>query len=85
MIIRGLLLALLLASSAHAEVMTALNPPFIPMNTTVAGLPACTAANTGVVYRVTDALTPLLNIAVVGGGAVAVIVRCNGTNFLVGQ
>lgn len=87
--IRGILfsLAALVAMTAvaRAETMTALNPPWIPMNVTFAQLPVCNAASTGVVYRVTDALLPVLNVAVAGGGAVAVLVRCNGTSFTVGQ
>lgn len=81
----ALSLAFAAATPCAAEEMLILNPPFIPQNTTVAGLPTCNAANTGVVYRVTDSLLPVLGIAVAGTGAVAVIVRCNGTAFLVGQ
>lgn len=72
-------------SLANAESFNVLNAPAIPINTTVTALPTCTASNSGVVYRVTDSLVPALGVAVAGGGAVAVIVRCNGTSWLVGQ
>lgn len=80
--------ALLLASSAHAQVATqvvSIGSGNIPPSTTVGSLPACAAATTGWVYSVTDALAPALGIAVAGGGAVTVLVRCNGTSWLVGQ
>lgn len=54
-------------------------------SSTVAGLPACNAGATGLVYTVTNALTPALGLAVVGGGVVSVVVKCNGTSWLVGQ
>lgn len=70
---------------AHAEEMQTFWPGAVPQNTTTAALPACVAANAGVVFRVTDALLPALGISIGGGGAVSVLVRCNGTNWLVGQ
>lgn len=52
---------------------------------TVSALPVCSSATTGWVYLVTNALLPILGMAVAGGGGVSVLVRCNGTNFIVGQ
>jgi hypothetical protein len=49
----------------------------------VAALPACNAANTGLIHLVTDALSPTTRVAVVGGGAVIIPVVCNGTNWIV--
>lgn len=57
----------------------------VPPSVTVAQLPACSAATSGWVYRVTDSLLPALGVAVAGGGAVSVLVRCNATAWLVGQ
>lgn len=51
---------------------------------TVAGLPACTAALNGQIYTVTNALAPALAVAVAGGGAVTVLVHCNGAAWVVG-
>ncbi len=51
---------------------------------TVATLPTCNAANRGLHYLVTDALTPVVLAAVVGGGAVVVPVVCNGSTWIVG-
>lgn len=51
--------------------------------TTVAALPACTAANRGVMYVVTNALLPVALATVAGAGAVVVGVMCDGTNFIV--
>lgn len=77
---------LLFASGASAETMLVVNQPFIPLTSSVATLgTTCLAAQTGFVYRVTDALLPALGVTVAGSGAVSVLVRCNGTNWLVGQ
>lgn len=84
-VLLAVLAVLSVSKIAHAESYAVLNAPAIPINTTVAALPACTAANSGVVYRVTDSLVPALGASVAGGGAVAVLVRCNGTAWLVGQ
>lgn len=81
----AILTALLFATSASAETTQVLNPPLIPVNVTVAQLPTCNSTTLGQVFRVTDSLVPALGGVVAGGGAVAVIVRCNGTSFLVGQ
>jgi hypothetical protein len=83
----GVIAALACAGVALAQSRTAVVAiaPSIPPNTTVAGLPVCSATTSGWVYRVTDALVPALNGVVVGGGAVAVVVRCNATSWLVGQ
>lgn len=78
-------LSLLAAHPCAAETVQVLNPPFIPQMITAASLPTCNAASTGVVYQVTDSLLPALGIVVAGGGAVSVLVRCNGTSWLVGQ
>lgn len=51
---------------------------------TVAGLPTCNASALNRIYTVTDALTPAIAGIVAGGGAVTVMVRCNGTNWIVG-
>lgn len=53
-----------------------------PPPSTVAGLPAASAAM-GSIYQVTDALTPTIGAAVVGGGAVNLYVKSNGTLWLV--
>lgn len=49
--------------------------------TTVAGLPTCNAGNKGRWQGVTDANGPTYNATVAGGGAVAIPVYCNGTNW----
>lgn len=49
--------------------------------TTVAGLPTCNAGNKGRLQGVTDANAPTYNATVAGGGAVAIPVYCNGTNW----
>lgn len=51
---------------------------------TAAALPTCNAAALNRIYTVTDALAPAIAGVVVGGGAVTVMVRCNGTNWIVG-
>lgn len=71
--------------AASGEQMNVLSPQTVPPNVIASALPACTAGNIGVVYRVTDSLLPALGVIVAGGGAVAVLVRCNGTSFLVGE
>lgn len=50
---------------------------------TVAGLPTCNSGAQGLMYFVTNALGPVALSAVVGGGAVAVGVTCNGTTWIV--
>jgi hypothetical protein len=51
--------------------------------TTVAGLTACAAGVAGAIAGVSDALAPVALANVAGGGAVAVSVYCNGTNWIV--
>lgn len=53
------------------------------IGSTVAALPACNAASKGKEYMLNDATTPAWNATVVGGGAVVIIVFCNGTNWVV--
>ena len=76
-----------LYSVAHAQLSIISGPApstsSIP-NVLVAGLPACSATNLGQVYVVTNALTPTILVAVVGGGAVVILVHCNGTAFVAG-
>jgi hypothetical protein len=51
---------------------------------TVANLPACAAGTEGLIYGITDALTPVALSAATGGGAVHTLVYCNGTSWIVG-
>ena len=51
---------------------------------TVAALPAAATAGAGARSFVTDALTPVFGSTVTGGGAVAVPVYSDGTNWIVG-
>lgn len=53
-----------------------------PGSQTVAGLPAAAGA-VGTTRYITDALTPALGVAVVGGGAVKALVWSNGSNWIV--
>lgn len=69
-------------SSASAQFATATQNLRVPM-VTVAGLPTCNAASQGLIYGVTDALTPVALSAPTGGGAVVVQVFCNGTAWIV--
>lgn len=50
---------------------------------TVATLPTCNSAARGVMYIVTDALTPIALAAVASGGSVVIGVTCNGVNWIV--
>jgi hypothetical protein len=52
--------------------------------TVVGSLTACGAATEGLIYGVTDALTPIALSAVAGSGAVHTLVYCNGTSWIVG-
>jgi hypothetical protein len=79
---------LLFAGAAHAQEarpVIVVGPAMQAPSTTVGALPACNAASSGNVYLVTNALVPVLGATVVTGGAVSVLVRCNATNWLVGQ
>jgi hypothetical protein len=82
------LLLMLCASSAYAQdaahVVRIGTSAAVP-SVTIASLPTCNAASAGNVYLVTNALTPVIGSSVVAGGAISVLVRCNGTNWLVGQ
>lgn len=81
----ALVAILLLTAAARGDGFFAFGvPSFGQPSSTVAALPSCTAALTGVIYTVTNALTPALNVLVVGGGAVTVLVHCNGTSWVVG-
>ncbi len=51
---------------------------------TVGTLPTCNAASAGLIMMVTDSLLPALGVAVAAGGAVNVMVFCNGTNWIAG-
>jgi hypothetical protein len=85
---RTLIALLLLCGAASAQVSmtspTATVPAFGVPSSTVSGLPTCNAASNGQIITVTNALTPALAVAVVGGGAVSVLVHCNGTSWIVG-
>ena len=51
---------------------------------TVGTLPACSVSNKGQVLFVTDALAPVLGVSIVAGGAVNVMVFCNGASWIAG-
>lgn len=73
--------------AAQAQLVDVSGPPFSIANvltTTVVALPACTAATSGLVYRVTDALLPTVLGTVAGGGAVSTLVHCAGTLWVAG-
>lgn len=53
------------------------------IGSTVAALPTCNAGSKGKEYMINDATVPAWNTTVVGGGAVVVIVFCNGSNWVV--
>lgn len=72
-------------SLAAAQRLTGSSLYNYPPSATTTTLPTCNAGAIGAVYIVTNALTPALGLTVVGGGAVSVVVKCNGTNWLVGQ
>ncbi len=83
---RVLALLLLLSSTALAQQATIAVPPlrvFGNPSTTVASLPTCNAGANGFIYTITDALAPTIAGIVVGGGAVTLMVHCNGTNWIV--
>lgn len=61
--------------SSHIPNIGAIQLPF----STVAQLPVCDAQHIGVLRTVTDAAAPTFNATVAGGGAVRVLVLCNGT------
>jgi len=51
---------------------------------TVSSLPACATATMGVQYLVTDANATSFHSIAAGGGATAIVVTCNGANWLLG-
>jgi len=53
------------------------------VKTSVGTLPTCNASAEGLIFGVTDALTPAALSVVVGGGAVHVSVYCNGSSWIV--
>lgn len=57
--------------------------PTRPSATVGGTLPTCNAGNLGRMYWVTNATAPVALATVVGGGAVAIGVTCNGTNWIV--
>jgi hypothetical protein len=72
-------------NAAHLEAQDVRISPGIPqtVGSTVAALPACTAALEGTIRFVTDALTPAALATAVGGGAVHVAVMCLNTAWVV--
>jgi anti-sigma-K factor RskA len=84
----GLLALLLVAATAQAQhsdgdkrAITFTSVPAI----TVASLPTCNAGSNGLIYKITDALTPIVAAVAVGGGAVSVLVHCqSGTGWVIG-
>jgi hypothetical protein len=82
--IRSILIGFLLfAGTAYAQIATTNPTGRVPL-TVVGSLPACAAGTEGILYGVTDALTPVALSAVVGGGAIHTLVYCNGTSWIVG-
>ena len=53
-------------------------------SSTAAALPSCIATLRGSMFVVTDALVPVALATLAGGGAVTVLVFCNGSNWIVG-
>lgn len=79
------LLVLLLADVAQADGVFAFGvPSFGQPQTTVNSLPACNTSTNGTIFTVTNALAPTLAGIVIGGGAITILVHCNGTNWVVG-
>lgn len=82
-LIIGFILTVSLTGSAWAQSgSSAVVLPVAPLSV-VASLPTCAAGTKGAIYMATDALTPVALSTVVGGGAVNVLVVCNGTNWIV--
>jgi hypothetical protein len=85
---RLILLALLIAGPALAQNShgdkRAITFSTVP-SVTVGGLGACGAGNNGAIFKISDALTPVVAAVAVGGGVVAVLVHCqSGTGWIVG-
>jgi hypothetical protein len=66
-----------LAGTKHVAVIS--TGQFRSVGILVASLPVAAAGNAGAIATVTDALTPALGVAVVGGGAVTALVFSNGS------
>jgi len=84
---KSILLLILLTTTANAQNSTiSQNNQTITAvpNSTVGSLPVCNAANNGNIRNITDSLTPAVGVAIVGGGAVATLVHCNGSAWIVG-
>lgn len=82
-IVLGFLLAgCLVGPAAAQEGSSAVRLPVAPLSV-VGSLPTCATGTKGAIYMATDALTPVALSTVVGGGAVNVLVVCNGTNWIV--
>jgi hypothetical protein len=78
------LLGWLLASVAYAQLVQSPSASNKTSAVLVGSLPTCNAGNEGLIYGVTDALTPVVLSAVAGGGAIHTLVYCNGTSWIVG-
>lgn len=76
-------ICLLLPSLASAQTVSVVQAIPTRPTTVVASLPACSTATRGMMYMVTDALTPVAIATVTGGGAVIVGVICNGSAWIV--
>jgi hypothetical protein len=83
---KALLVALVIATAASVAMAqrgsSVINVAVAPLST-ASGLPSCGSSSKGALYMVTNALTPVALSTVVGGGAVAVLVACDGTNWIV--
>lgn len=81
----SILVLLSFITPAHSDGVFAFGVPAYGFpSSTVVTLPTCTSALNTRIYTVTDALLPSLAGIVAGGGAVVVLVHCNGTNWIVG-
>jgi hypothetical protein len=82
-IIIAFLTGLLLSAAVAQNVQSPSTSNTVP-KTVVGSLPVCAAGTEGLMYGVTDALTPVALSAVTGGGAIHALVYCNGTSWIVG-
>ena len=80
---RILVIWLLLLMPAQAMINSSGPSAQIP-TMTIGTLPSCNGGNRGRLFVVTDALTPVVLTAAIGGGAVTVKVFCNGSSWIVG-
>jgi hypothetical protein len=78
-----LLLGIAPAVAQHVEKGGIIHSTSTVPSTVVASLPACNGSSNGSIYLVTNALTPTVGATVAGGGAVTVLVHCNGSNWVV--